>query len=82
VAHPIYGFTIWRWRILLCCRRCKETTELCFRNMEAVHARMNVYKAQCYDNIVSRRQQTKGMQRMARKIKRLEAKLKSYREAK
>ena len=75
MAHPAYGFTVWRWRILLCCRRCEETTRLSFKNMESINAKKNLYKGMLADAYKSARQQTKGMQRMARKIKRLEAKL-------
>lgn len=55
------------------CPICREVSENCLRIQESSTQQVNAYKAAMLDSSQALRQQSKGMKRMARKIKRLQA---------
>jgi hypothetical protein len=70
---PIWGRTILYWRIVLCCRGCAATVARSAEQQQKLLSAMDHYKAMVANAWLAARQQNKGMNRMARKIKRLRA---------
>lgn len=72
---PRWGKTVLYWRIVFCCRKCEQTVARSAEKQEHLIGLTNMYKARLFEAWKAARQQNKGMNRMARKIKRLQAEL-------
>lgn len=79
---PRWGRTFLYWRIMLCCRHCEETVARSSETQERLIANADRWKGYLFDAWTAARQQNKGMNRMARKIKRLQAELELARATK
>ncbi len=72
---PRWGRTVLYWRIMFCCRHCEEVVARSAETQERLIGHANRWKGYLFDAWTAARQQNKGMNRMARKIKRLETEL-------
>jgi hypothetical protein len=78
---PRKGLTILYWRIVLCCRSCEQVVADSAKAQIRAHAAADNYRAMLLDAYIARRQLSKGMQRQARRLKRLRAENLKLRES-
>lgn len=67
---------VFNWAIIFRCRSCRAIVENGMQIQKRVMEDRDMYKAMLFDAYKGAASQTKGMQRMARKIKRLKAEVK------